>query len=287
MAVDTLAFSSHSDSVFISYNHEDRDVAERLVSLLVLNGVEVWWDEWNVLIGDNIYSRVCEGVSTCRYLAVLLSPRSLNSRWVQEELDLAKIRELESRSVIVLPLKIEEVELPLALRTKRYADFTDFDRGFRQLMARVRPGRQSFIAGSAAWRAFRDVIVNAARPTGEGPSQMVSSQHQARLLKSAAFNLRPNYGAAGLPEGETVVIYLAFRAAQENLPILVSLSETCREVVTRLAKALLLPETFSSLRANYLLIYEGQPLEMTSTLSEEGITAGATLNLACLTYVIE
>ena len=96
-----------------------------------------------------------------------------------------------------------------------------------------------------------------------------------------------SYGAAGLPEGETVVIYLAFRAAQENLPILVSLSETCSEVVTRLAKALLLPETFSSLRANYLLIYEGRPLEMTSTLSEEGITAGATLNLACLTYVIE
>src|SRR5258708_990250 len=104
-----------NDGVFISYNHSDREVAERIVSLLVLNGIEVWWDEWNVLVGDSIYTRVCEGVTGSRYMAVLLSKRSLESRWVQEELDLAKVRELESRSVVILPLRLEAIELPLAL----------------------------------------------------------------------------------------------------------------------------------------------------------------------------
>jgi len=278
---------SSDNSVFVSYSHYDREIAERLVSLLVLNGIPVWWDEWNVLIGDSIFTRVAEGVSACQYLTILLSKQSLSSRWVQEELDMAKVREFENRSVVILPLKIEEVELPLALKTKRCADFTDFELGFNQLMARLRPGQNSLIAGSADWRAFRDVIVNSAHPVGDGPVNLILSQNQARLIQPAAFQLMAQESISHLQKQDNTVIYFHFRAASATLPMLVSLSETCREVVARLAKALLLPEAFSAARANYVLVYEGRPLEMASTLKEENVTPGATLNLACLTYLIE
>ena len=62
---------------------------------------------------------------------VLLSKSSVKSNWVQNEINAAKIREIESRDTIVLPGIIEagvKAEIPEPLRNKRYANFCiDFE----------------------------------------------------------------------------------------------------------------------------------------------------------------
>jgi hypothetical protein len=287
-------------TIFISYNHEDRAHAERLVSQLVLNGVEVWWDEWSVLVGDSIYTRVCEGISASRYLAVLLTANSLQSRWVQEELDLAKVRELESRSVIILPLRFDATPLPLSLRTKRYADFTNFETGFRQLMSTVAPNLPSVFVDNNEWTTFRQFLLTMAEPVGKGPMSLIApqpgpeadtvveSQVHAQLLSPAVFALRSAESISTEAKGESrALIHVEFRSARTRLPIAVSLRETCHEVVERLAKALLLPSTFAEARTRYLLLHDNRPLEMSATLEEEGVSDGATLNLGVLTFLIE
>ena len=55
---------------------------------------------------------------------VVPSPRSIKSRWVQKELETAMSKEIETGSVVVLPLLYEKCELPPFLHGKLYADFT-------------------------------------------------------------------------------------------------------------------------------------------------------------------
>jgi len=109
--------------VFISYSSSDRPFVARLASDLKRLGVAVWWDQWAIRVGDSISEKVQDGISGAAWLAVVLSPRSVASAWVQRELGAAFVTELERRQIFVLPLLYEECDIPLLLRDKLYADF--------------------------------------------------------------------------------------------------------------------------------------------------------------------
>ncbi len=63
-------------------------------------------------------------VKLSRYIAVVLSKKSIGAPWVKKELDVAMNREIASGEVVVLPLLYEECELPEFLKGKLYADFS-------------------------------------------------------------------------------------------------------------------------------------------------------------------
>lgn len=115
--------------------------ALRLCEALRAAGINVWYDEWEILVGHSILDSIYDGIKSCDYLAVLLTKQSVESHWVKHELDFAKQQELERHKVKILPLLYEKCELPDTLAGKRYADFTDFDKGFSQLLAGLAPNR--------------------------------------------------------------------------------------------------------------------------------------------------
>jgi hypothetical protein len=41
--------------MFVSYASVDRPSAEHLVSVLQLNGIDVWWDQFDLRVGDEVY----------------------------------------------------------------------------------------------------------------------------------------------------------------------------------------------------------------------------------------
>jgi hypothetical protein len=84
-------------------------------------------DEAEIDIGDSLIAKIAEGMKACRYIGVVLSPRSINAPWVQKELDVAINREISAGEVVVLPILYEKCELPSFLKGKLYADFTDPD----------------------------------------------------------------------------------------------------------------------------------------------------------------
>jgi hypothetical protein len=92
--------SINSPRVFISYSSRDKVHAQRLASMLLLNGIRAWFDDWEILVGHNIYDSVYEGVLSSDYFAVVLTASALDSRWVKEELSFARQRELEKRQVV-------------------------------------------------------------------------------------------------------------------------------------------------------------------------------------------
>jgi hypothetical protein len=109
-------------TAFISYAHRDASFVARLAEDLVASGVGVWLDRWEIKVGHSISDRIQEGIQDSDYLVIVLSPNSVNSSWVREELNAARIRQLESRQVVVLPVLYQDCEIPPLLKDKRYAD---------------------------------------------------------------------------------------------------------------------------------------------------------------------
>jgi hypothetical protein len=62
--------------VFVSYSSADRHHAERLVASLVLNAIQVWYDQADIDVGQNLHARIQEGLLAVDYLGVVLTARS-------------------------------------------------------------------------------------------------------------------------------------------------------------------------------------------------------------------
>ena len=130
--------SSKPYDVFVSYSSQDRAVASRLAKELTELGYVVWLDAWEILVGHNIVDEVYKGITGAQFVVVLLSPDSCQSQWVRQEFTTALVSEIEARQVVVLPAKIGNCEIPLPLRNKRYANFTEsWEEGFRELATAI------------------------------------------------------------------------------------------------------------------------------------------------------
>ena len=76
-----------------------------------------------------------------RYIAVVLSGKSITAPWVKKDLDLAMHQEITSGEVVVLPLLYEECELSEFLKDNLYADFSkpeDYEAVLGKLLRRLR-----------------------------------------------------------------------------------------------------------------------------------------------------
>ena len=85
---------SETPHVFLSYSHVDMIYAERLARDLRVWGIGVWWDQEEILVGESLNARIQEGISQSTWLAIILTPDSVKSDWVQRELNGALMREL-------------------------------------------------------------------------------------------------------------------------------------------------------------------------------------------------
>lgn len=111
--------------IFLSHTRADKPFVRQLRKSLLDQGVEnVWIDEAEIMLGDSLIAKIQEGINRSEYFGIVLSPRSIDSSWVQRELEQAMNIEIGTHSVKVLPLLYERCELPGFLRGKVYADFT-------------------------------------------------------------------------------------------------------------------------------------------------------------------
>jgi len=125
---------------FISYSHKDKPFVSKLVGDLASMGANVWVDLLEMKVGDSIVQKIQDGIEESQWLVIVLSPDSVDSKWVKTELSAALVNELEKDMVFVLPLLYRECKIPLLLRDKVYADFTSsYDEGVKSLVNRITP----------------------------------------------------------------------------------------------------------------------------------------------------
>jgi len=122
---------------FICYSHQDASFVDELARDLSSKGVGIWLDKREIMVGDSITGRISEGIGQNDYLIIVLSKASVGSEWVQRELNAALMKELQKRSVVVLPLLLEDCQIPPLIADKKYADFRrDHSVGLAELLAR-------------------------------------------------------------------------------------------------------------------------------------------------------
>lgn len=111
-------------SIFISYAHEDRDLAHALSQAMEAEGARVWLDQGELLIGDSLIERISEAIAEFDFVAALVSAASVQSNWCRKEIALAMSKQLRrgSRAVTVLPLRVGEVDMPPSLADVLWAE---------------------------------------------------------------------------------------------------------------------------------------------------------------------
>jgi len=73
--------------VFISYASEDRDiVAGPLANALREKGLRVWFDQFEIKVGDSLFASISEGIRLSKFGIVILSPNFFAKQWTKREL---------------------------------------------------------------------------------------------------------------------------------------------------------------------------------------------------------
>ncbi|ABH00167.1 conserved hypothetical protein (plasmid) [Rhodococcus jostii RHA1] len=112
-------------SIFISHSSRDKVFVRRLAMDLVQRDFEIWYDEWNLEVGSRLSNRIKDGVSSSSFVLVVLSREILQSDWVEREINHALEVEEKIQREMLLPIRIDNSNIPDALSDRLYADFSD------------------------------------------------------------------------------------------------------------------------------------------------------------------
>jgi uncharacterized protein YjbI with pentapeptide repeats len=139
-------------SCFISYSHRDDDFAKRLHNDLQAKGVRCWFAPHDMKIGDKIRTTIDDSIRLHDKLLLILSEHSVESDWVEHEVEHALDLERERKKTSLFPVKIDDTIMESTTgwagnvkRQRHIGDFTQwkqhddyqaaFDRLLRDLKA--------------------------------------------------------------------------------------------------------------------------------------------------------
>ena len=88
--------------IFISHASEDKDEFVRPLATALRNlGLEVWYDEFSLHLGDSLSRSLDKGLANSKYGAVVISPNFIRKKWTEYELRGLINREIYQERVIL------------------------------------------------------------------------------------------------------------------------------------------------------------------------------------------
>lgn len=122
--------------VFISHASADKSFVDRLVADLCTRSIPVWYDKLDLRIGESVPGKINEGLAGAKHFLIVLSKSAVNSSWVREELNAALMKQVSQGGTFVLPVLLEDCEIPPLLAHRRYADFrSEYSTALNELLA--------------------------------------------------------------------------------------------------------------------------------------------------------
>jgi hypothetical protein len=112
-----------SYDVFLSYSSADRPRVLRLAERLQAQGLRVWFDEWVIKPGDDIYLTIENGLEAARTQVLCLSPESVGSKWVEMERNTVLFRDPSNAGRRFVPLLLADCKPPGTIGRLKYVDF--------------------------------------------------------------------------------------------------------------------------------------------------------------------
>ncbi len=100
-SLQSVTQDSHYD-VFISHASEDKKTLVRpLATALAKHGFRVWYDEFELKLGDGLRSSIDNGLASSAYGIVVLSKAFFAKNWPQYELDGLTARQMVGKKIIL------------------------------------------------------------------------------------------------------------------------------------------------------------------------------------------
>jgi hypothetical protein len=119
-------------SCFISYSAKDQMFADRLHADLQNKGVRCWFAPHDLPIGAKTWDAIDEAIRLRDKLLLILSKSSIESEWVEDEVNKAYAEERSRKQVVLFPVRIDNAVMstaePWAVKLRDQRNIGDFQR---------------------------------------------------------------------------------------------------------------------------------------------------------------
>jgi hypothetical protein len=95
-------------SVFISYSTKDQEFADRLYADLNQKAIRCWLATEDLKIGDKFRARINEAIYIHDKLLLILSETSIQSAWVDAEVEAALEKEIKTGTIVLFPVRLDD-----------------------------------------------------------------------------------------------------------------------------------------------------------------------------------
>jgi len=216
--------------VFISHSSIDKKFVRTLKDCLNENGIETFFDEDQLDLGDNLVVKLERALNETSHLVIILSPASITSKWVKYELKKAIDNHKTGVTQKIIPIKYRECEIPSEINDLLYHDLTS------EVVLPIDEEKVKFI--SKGFEPFLLKLVRAIKSTSNSFND-IEKQEIIKAIKSAEKDIekdnesvhRGHYEIIGYSNRESKIKYgnkvlLANNALQleETRPILLPFS---------------------------------------------------------------
>jgi hypothetical protein len=120
-------YAQSPPKIFISYSSRNVTFVRKLDAALSIHGAQVFLDEREIRIGDSIPEAIFNAIESSSHLIFVISQDSASSRWVKDEISAAKMKQNSLGYPKILPILIDDCEVPANIRHIRYANFRSWE----------------------------------------------------------------------------------------------------------------------------------------------------------------
>jgi len=113
----------HVPHLFLSHSSKDGKWVSQLAENFNLCGVDVWFDAWELRVGDDLHERISDAINKSRFVGVVVTKNFSESKWIKGEVHQALSREKAEDRTIVLPFLASGGVPPPVLSPKKFLDF--------------------------------------------------------------------------------------------------------------------------------------------------------------------
>jgi uncharacterized protein YuzE len=225
--------------VFISHASEDKDaIARPLAEELRRRGVSVWFDDYELVLGDSLRRKIGDGLRHSRVGVVILSPNFFAKAWTQFELDGLTARQIAGEENVIVPVwhdvgleEVREYSAPLAdlVAAKSKDGVATVAEKISRVLDRLAAGDQPRVALATASPSTAD--------SSAGVADVTDGRDQRRPHNDRSTPLRL---VAALSDKDEDVRYEAMsslrdRLAPELLPVIEPLLDDRDNYIRRMA----------------------------------------------------
>jgi hypothetical protein len=127
--------------VFVSHASEDKNrFVTEFATKLRKNGVDAWFDKWEMLPGDSLVDKIFEeGLKEAEAVIIVLSKFSVDKPWVREELNASVVNKI-GKGTKIIPIVLDDCNVPEALTStlwEKIEDLESYDTSFKRILSSI------------------------------------------------------------------------------------------------------------------------------------------------------